>query len=79
MPEPKHRRAEQSAGAFLGPDLLVPVPIRTLSDEYRDEPTEPEDSERIPEPDPPGRMHRVFERLVHPRRSQTGRSNSEIY
>jgi hypothetical protein len=64
MPEPKQRRAEQSAGAFLGPDLLVPAPIRTLSDEYRDEPTEPEDSERVPEPDPPGRILRIVKRLA---------------
>jgi hypothetical protein len=64
MPEPKQRRAEQSAGAFLGPDLLVPAPIRTLSDEYRDEPTEPEDSERIPEPDPQGRILRIVKRLA---------------
>ena len=64
MPEPKQRRAEQSAGAFLGPDLLVPAPIRTLSDEYRDEPTEPEDSERIPEPDPPGRILRIVNWLA---------------
>jgi hypothetical protein len=63
MPEPKQRRAEQSAGAFLGPDLLVPAPIRTLSDEYRDEPAEPQDSERIPEPDPPGRILRIVKRL----------------
>jgi hypothetical protein len=64
MPEPKQRRAEQSAGAFLGPDLLVPAPIRTLSDEYRDEPTEPKDSERIPESDPPGRILRIVKRLA---------------
>jgi hypothetical protein len=63
MPETKQRRAEQSAGAFLGPDLLVPAPIRTLSDEYRDEPAEPQDSERIPEPDPPGRILRIVKRL----------------
>ncbi len=63
MPEPKQRRAEQSAGAFLGPDLLVPAPIRTLSDEYRDEPTEPEDLERIPEPEPPSRDRRAIDRL----------------
>jgi hypothetical protein len=63
MPEPKRRRAEQSAGAFLGPDLLVPAPIRTLSDEYRDEPTEPKDSERIPEMEPQSRIRRVIDRL----------------
>jgi len=43
------------------------VPMRTLSDEYRDEPTEPEDSERIPEPDPPGRIRRIVERLARRR------------
>jgi hypothetical protein len=64
MPEPKQRRAEQSAGAFL----LVPAPIRTLSDEYRDEPPEPEDSERIPEPEPPSRVRRVIDRLGRRRR-----------
>jgi hypothetical protein len=63
MPEPKQRRAEQSAGAFLGPDLLVPAPIRTLSDDYRDEPTEPQDSERIPEAEPPNWVRRVIHRL----------------
>jgi hypothetical protein len=63
MPEPKQRRAEQSAGAFLGPDLLVPAPIRTLSDEYRDEPTESQDSDRVPEMEPPSRVRRVLDRL----------------
>jgi len=67
MAEPNSRPAERNAGAFLGPDLLIPVPMRTLSDEYRDEPTEPEDSERIPEPDPPGRIRRIVERLARRR------------
>jgi hypothetical protein len=63
MSRPKPRRAERSAGAFLGPDILVPASIRTLSDEYRDEPTYPED-EREPEPEPPGFIRRVIERLT---------------
>ena len=33
--------------------------MSTLSDEYHDEPTEPEDSDRVPEPDPPGLAHCV--------------------
>lgn len=57
-------RPIRNAGAFLGPDLLVPVPLKTLSDEYRDEPAEPEDSDREPEPEPPGRVRRVIDRLT---------------
>lgn len=57
------RRAERNAGAFLGPDMLIPVPMRTLSDEYRDEPTDPE-PEPEPEPERPGRIRRVVERLA---------------
>jgi hypothetical protein len=57
------RRPIHNAGAFLGPDLLVPVPLRTLSDDYHDEPAEPEDSAREPEPELPGRMRRLLDRL----------------
>jgi hypothetical protein len=63
MSRPKPRRMERNAGAFLGPDMLVPVPMRTLSDDLRDEPTEPEE-EREPTPQPPGRIRRVVERLA---------------
>ncbi len=65
MPEPKPKRAEHNAGAFLNPSGIggaYPVPMSTLSDEYHDEP-EPEDSDRVPEPDPPGLAHRVVEWL----------------
>jgi hypothetical protein len=37
--------------------------MRTLSDEYHDEPTEPEDSDRVPEPDPPGLVRGVIDKL----------------
>jgi hypothetical protein len=63
MARPKRRRQERNAGAFLGPDMLVPVPMRTLGDEYHDEPTEPEDSDRVPKPDPPGLVRRVIDQL----------------
>ena len=63
MSRPKPRQAERNAGAFLGPDVLVPAPMRTLDDEYHDEPTEPEDSDREPEPEPPGAIRRVLDRL----------------
>jgi hypothetical protein len=62
------RRPERTAGAFLGPDLLVPVPLRTLDDDYRDDPAEPADSDREPDPESPGRVRRVIERI-------TGRSD----
>ena len=60
----KKRQPERNAGVFLGPDLLMPVPMRTLSDDYRDSPAEPEDSEREPEPEPPGRVRRMLNRLT---------------
>ena len=63
MSQPKRRRPEPNAGAFLGPDLLIPVPMTTLSDEYRDEPAEPEDSDREPEPEPAGLARRILDGL----------------
>lgn len=64
--EPEPKRAEHNAGAFLGAGGIqaMPVPMSTLSDEYHDEPTEPEDSDRIPEPEPPGLVRRVIDRLT---------------
>lgn len=64
MSQPKTRRPQRHAGAFLGPDVLLPVPMSTLSDEYRDEPAEPEDSDRVPEREPPSRLRRVLARLA---------------
>ena len=50
---------------------MIPVPIRTLSDDYSDVPAEPpEDHE--PEPEPPSLVHRVVERLT--RRNETADS-----
>lgn len=70
MTRPKQRRPEHNAGAFLGPDLLMPVPMHTLSNEYRDEPTEPEDSDREPEPEPPGRLRGVLQTLGRLRKAR---------
>jgi hypothetical protein len=52
------------SGAFLSDGRgMIPVPIRTLSDDYSDVPAEPpEDHE--PEPQPPSLVHRVIERLT---------------
>lgn len=41
--------------------------VRTLSDEYRDTP-EPEDSDRVPLPEPPGLVERIVHRLDRARR-----------
>ncbi len=55
---------ERNAGAFLGPDVLLPVPMRTLSDEYHDAPTEPVDSDRVPEPEAKGAIGRLVDRVT---------------
>ena len=60
MRRPSRRRPERNAGAFLGPGGLIPIPLRTLSDDYRDEPTEPEGSDRVPEPGSPGLVRRAL-------------------
>ena len=64
MSRPKPRQAERNAGAFYNPDGLsgIPVPMSTLSDEYHDEPTDPPD-DRVPDPEPPGLIERVVDRL----------------
>ena len=64
MSPPKPGRPERNAGAFLGPDVLVPAPMRTLSDDYHDEPADPEDSDRAPEPEPPGMLPGMLQRLL---------------
>jgi hypothetical protein len=42
---------------------MIPVPMRTLSDDYSDVP-EPEDSDRVPEPEEPGLVRRLLDKLV---------------
>lgn len=64
MGEPKPKEPQRNAGAFLGPDLLAPVPMRTLSDEYHDGPAEPEDSDRVPPPEAPGWVRRLRDQLA---------------
>ncbi len=63
------RRKVERSGAFLSDGFQnIPVPIKTLSDEYHDRP-EPEDSDRVPEPEPEGLVTRVAHRLTarHPK------------
>ncbi len=63
MGEPPRKQAEHNAGAFLGPDVLIPVPMRTLSDDYHDARTEPPD-DREPPPEPPGLVARIRQRFA---------------
>jgi len=60
----RRRRAVRSAGAFLSPFGAFVTPNRTLSDEYHDEPSEPEDASLAPEPEPPGLVRRLLDRLT---------------
>jgi hypothetical protein len=72
MPEPEPKKPVRNAGAFANPTGIgggIPVPMSTLSDEYHDEPTEPEDSDRVPEPEPPGLARRVVEWLQRRQRT----------
>ena len=71
MSKAKPRQPERNAGAFLSPMGTIPAPMSTLSDEYRDEPAEPTDSDREPEPEPAGLVRRIITRLEE-RRSGTG-------
>lgn len=68
MGRPTERRTERNAGAFLNPGSgsgsgMIPVPMRTLSDDYSDVP-EPEDSDRMPEPEKPGLVRRLLDRVA---------------
>jgi len=65
--DPERKQVVRNVGAFVDPTGVgggIPVPMRTLSDKYHDEPTEPQDSDRIPEAEPPGFIRRVVERLT---------------
>lgn len=66
MSEPKAKRPVKNAGAFIGTDPfgMIAVPTMTLSDEYHDVPAEPEDSDRVPEPEPEGLIRRTVDRLT---------------
>ena len=54
------RRKVERSGAFLSDGFQnIPVPIRTLSDEYHDEP-EPRDSDVVPLREPEGLVTRTL-------------------
>ena len=66
MSQPKSKRPVKNAGAFMGADPfgMIAVPSMTLSDEYRDVPAEPQDSDRVPDPEPVGVVRRAVDRLT---------------
>jgi hypothetical protein len=62
------RRKVERSGAFLSDGgRPIPVPIKTLSDEYHDTP-EPTDSDQVPDPEPEGLVTRVVHSITgkHP-------------
>lgn len=60
----QERRKVERSGAFLSDGFQnIPVPIRTLSDEYHDTP-EPEESDRVPAQEPEGVVARAVHRLT---------------
>ena len=64
------KQAVRNAGPSYrvgGENLGILAPLHTLDDDYRDEPAEPEDSDRVPEPEAPGRIRHLLERLTRPR------------
>lgn len=60
---PHQPRRQQNAGAFMGPDIMAPIPMRTLDQEYDDHPVEPED-DRVPPPERPGLVKRAVDRVL---------------
>jgi len=70
MAEPPRKRPVHNAGAFYDPGGFAPiaVPMSTLSDEYHDEPAEPEE-EQEPAPEPLSLARRFIDLLA--RRSRT--------
>jgi hypothetical protein len=54
-------RRAKNAGAFLSSVGALVVPMHTLSDDYEDHPTYPED-ERVPEPAAPSLVRRLLDR-----------------
>jgi hypothetical protein len=66
----EHGRRKTRVQVTLGPHGIVGLPLRTLSDAYSDTP-EPEDSDRVPAPDPPSLARRLVDRLIIALRGRT--------
>jgi hypothetical protein len=67
MSKPHRRQREYSVGAFLNP-YATPIASmpRTLSDDYDDMPA-PEETDEVPEPEPPSRIRQALDRVLHRR------------
>jgi hypothetical protein len=71
MARSERPRAEPNAGAFMGPDIMVPVPMGTLGEE----PVTDDDPHDAPqEPRRRGWLERVLDRLTMRPRPRTRRS-----
>ena len=74
MGKPRDKRPVRNAGAFLTDTSfgMISVPMSTLSDEWHDEAPEPEDSDRVPDVEPPSHARRILDRLT----DRAGRSKA---
>ena len=69
MGRSRRRRAEGNAGAFLGPDVLIPVPMRPLPGDDHHARVEPDDPDHEPVREARGFIRRLLDRLSgHPDR-----------
>ena len=55
--------AERNAGAFMGPDIMVPTPMGTLGDESARDSVE-HDDDALPDPPRPTWFRRLIDRLT---------------
>lgn len=63
MSRKRHRGPERNAGAFLAPDMLLPVPMSTLEDEIPNKERELDFDDAPEPPEPPGLVQRLLHRL----------------
>jgi hypothetical protein len=56
----RRRRGEPNAGAFMGPDVMIPTPMGTLGDSPA--PPEPASDDELP-PRRQGTVERILERV----------------
>jgi len=57
-------RAERNAGAFMGPDIMVPVPMGTLGDEQPNPDRDLDDDDRPPPKPRRGWLRRIVDGLT---------------
>ena len=57
-------RAERNAGAFMGPDIMVPVPMGTLGEEPVNSDRDLDDDDRPPSKPRRGWLRRIIDGLT---------------